>query len=216
MTTLVGRNVRIEVSKTEGTAKVVSAVTVAKPPVATSTAHGLANGAVGYFTDVTGMVNIDGQAARASSVDTNTFTLAGLDASQYPAFTGGDFVPITAWSTLARASGYSIGGGDAARQDDTCLLDSITQEINGLLASESITLNLKKQTIDEEALELVRTAARTQGYLVFRITLADGAQRVFRGQPSMPGEDVQVGAIGTGSFGVTVKGQVVYLPAVSA
>lgn len=216
MTTLVGRNVRIEVSKTEATAKDVTAVTTAKPPVATSTAHALTNGAVGYFKDVTGMVNLEGQAARVSAADTNTFTLAGMDASKWAAYTGGKFVPVTAWSTLSRSSGYSIGGGDAARQDDTCLIDTITQEINGLLAAESVTLNLKKQTIDEEALELVRTAARNQEYLVFRITLVDGAQRVFRGQPSMPGEDVQVGAIGTGSFGVTVKGAVLYLPAVGA
>ena len=215
MTTLVGRNVRIEVSKTEGTEKTVSAVTVADPGVATSAAHGLANGAVGYFRDVTGMVNLDGQAARASAVDTNTFTLQTLDTSRFPAFTAGEFVPVTVWSTLARSSGYSIGGGDAAKQDDTCLLDTITQEINGLLAAESVTLNLKKQTIDEEALQLIRKAARNQEYLVFRITLVDGAQRVFRGQPSMPGEDVQSGSIGTGTFGVTVKGAVLYLPAVA-
>ncbi len=215
MGTLVGRNVRIEVSKTEGTAKDVTAVTAADPAVATSAAHALSNGAVGYMKDVTGMVNLDGQAVRLSAVDTNTFTLQSVDASQFPAFTGGDLIPITAWSTLARSSGYSIGGGDAAKQDDTCLLDTITQEINGLLAAETVTINIKKQTIDEEALQLVRKAARNQAYLVWRITLVDGSMRIFRGQPSMPGEDVQVGAIGTGSLSVTVKGAVLYLPPVA-
>ena len=59
---------------------------------------------------------------------------------------------------------------------------------------------------------LSRAAALSQAYLVFRITLADGAQRVFRGQPSLPGENVGQGALGTGSFDVTVKGQVLRLP----
>jgi hypothetical protein len=48
---------------------------------------------------------------------------------------------------------------------------------------------------------------------VFRITLADGSQRIFRGQPSIPGESVAQGALGSGQMSVTVKGQVCYLPA---
>lgn len=51
--------------------------------------------------------------------------------------------------------------------------------------------------------------------MVFRITTKNGARRIFRGQPSLFGEDVQQGALGTGSFSVTVKGQVLRLAAVS-
>jgi len=69
--------------------------------------------------------------------------------------------------------------------------------------------------VDEEALQLIATAAINQAYLVFRITFKDGAQRIFRGQPSMPGEDVGQGALATGTIEVTVKGQVLRLPAVS-
>ena len=66
-TPLIGRNVRIEVSKTEVAAKTVTAVSLANPGIATSTAHGLLDGSVGYFTGVTGMSQLDGQAARVDT-----------------------------------------------------------------------------------------------------------------------------------------------------
>lgn len=214
-TPLIGRNVRVEVSKTEGTAKTVSAVTQASPGVATSTAHALTDGTVGYFDGVAGMSQLEGQAARVDAPAANTFELQGINTTSYPAFTAGEFTAITVWSTLSRAASYNIGGGDADKIDTTVLIDVIKQEANGLLAAQTVGFDLKLETTDEEALSLVRAAALSQAYLVFRITLSDGAQRVFRGQPSLPGENVGQGALGTGSFNVTVKGSVLFLPAVA-
>ncbi len=214
-TPLIGRNVRVELSKTEGAAKTVSAVTLASPGVATSTAHSLTDGSVGYFNAVTGMVNLEGQAARVDAPAANTFELQKIKTTNFPAFTAGTFVPITAWSTLSRAASYKIGGGEADPIDTTVLLDTIRQNANGLLAAQSVSISLKLDTTDDEALDLVRTAALDQAYMVFRITLSDGSQRIFRGQPSLPGEDVGQGALGTGDFGVTVKGAVLFLPPVA-
>ena len=215
-TPLIGRNVRVEISKTEAAAKVVSAVTQASPGVATSTAHALTDGSVGYFGTVSGMAQLEGQAVRVDNPLTNTFDLQGIKTTNYPAFTGtANFTPITAWSTLTRAGTYKIGGGDADKIDTTVLIDVIKQEANGLLAAQTVGVDLKLETTDEEALALVRAAALSQAYLDFRITLSDGAQRVFRGQPSLPGENVGQGALGTGSFNVTVKGSVLFLPAVA-
>lgn len=215
-TPLIGRNVRVEISKTEAAAKVVSAITQASPGVATSTGHTLTDGTVGYFSSVEGMVQLEGQVARVSAPDANTFQLEGIATTSYPVFTGAaDFIPVTVWSTLSRAASYNIGGGDADKIDTTVLLDLIKQEANGLLAAQSVGIDLKLETTDDEALGLVRAAALSQAYLVFRVTLSDGAQRVFRGQPSLPGENVGQGQLATGSFSVTVKGSVLFLPAVS-
>lgn len=212
-TTLKGRKVRIEVGKTEGAAKTVSEVTAANPGVASSTAHGLANGSVGYFDAVVGMSEIDGQAVRLSSVATDAFTLETIDTSGFGDFTSGSFVPVTAWSTLSRAASYAIPEGAADKLDDTTLLDDIKQESNGLLAAQSVQIDLKHLTEDEEALALVNAAAISGAYQVYRITFPDGAQRIFRGQPSLTGESVGQGAIGTGSFTIAVKGRVLRLPA---
>lgn len=215
MTTLIGRGVRVEVSKTEGSAKTVTAVTKANPGVASSTAHGLSAGAVGYFSGVTGMDNIEGQAARVHAPATDSFTLQGLKTTSFPDFTAGTFVPITAWSTLSKSTGYQIGGGAGNPLQTTTLLDDIEQQENGLLAAQTVSIDLNHETVDGEALGLVNDAAVDQAYLVFRITLKDGSQRVFRGQPSLPGENVQQGAVGTGSLSVTVKGRILRLPAVA-
>jgi hypothetical protein len=207
MTAIVGRGVRVEVSKTEGAAKVVSAVTQAKPGVASSTAHGLANKSLGYFASVEGMVQLEGQSARVANQATDTFELEGINTTGFPAFTdAAQFIPITAWATVSNATSFSVGGGDAEKLDITTLLDDIKQEINGLLAAQTVTFNVNSETVSNEAMAIVEDAARNATYLVFRITLKDGSVRSFRGQPSMPGEDVQKGAIGTGSFSVTVKG----------
>ena len=214
-TPLIGRNVRVEVSKTETAAKTVTAVTQANPGVATSTAHTLTDGSVGYFNAVTGMAQLEGQAVRLNSPDANTFQLEGINTTNYPAYTAGTLIPITVWSTLSRAASYQIGGGEADKIDLTVLLDVIKQEANGLLASQTVSFELKLETLDDEALGLVRAAALSQAYLVFRITLSDGAQRIFRGQPSLPGENVGQGALGTGSLDVSVKGQICFLPAVA-
>ena len=74
---------------------------------------------------------------------------------------------------------------------------------------------MNHETVDSEALALINSAAMEQEYLVFRITFKDGAQRVFRGQPSMPGESTSQGGLATGSISVTVKGRILRLPAVA-
>jgi len=215
MGNLVGRGVRVEVAKTFGTAKTVSAVTQADPGVASSTAHGLADGSIGYMDAVGGMVNLEGQAVSIDAPATDSFNLEGIDTADYPAFTSGSLVPVTAWSTVARAASYSIAGGAGSPIDTTVLLDDIAQEEQGLLAAQTVTFNLKLEEEDDEALTLIDKAAKKQQYMLFRITTKNGARRVFRGQPSTFGEDVQQGALGTGSFSVTVKGQVLRLAAVA-
>lgn len=214
-TPLIGRGVRVEVQKTAAAAKTITAISLANPGVATSTAHALADGTVGFLDAVAGMVNLDGQAIRIDAPAANTFELQGVDTTTYPAFTAGTFVPVTVWSTLSRSSSYNIGGGAAEKIKTTVLLDEIEQQANGLLAAQTVSFNINHETVDEEALQLIATAAINQAYLVFRITFKDGAQRIFRGQPSMPGEDVGQGALATGTLEVTVKGQVLRLPAVS-
>lgn len=205
-TLIIGRGVKVEVSKTFGGAKVVSEVTNADPGVASSTAHTLPAKSVGYFSVATGMAQLEGQAARLASVTTDAFTLEDIDTTDYPDFTAGSFVPVTAWSTLVTATSYQSGGGDAEKLDSTALIDDIKQEINGLLAAQTVSLNLNALTVSDEAMTIVRKAARKSGYLVFRVTYKDGAVRVFRGQPSLPGENVQKGQIGTGTLSITVKG----------
>lgn len=203
---IIGRGVRVEVGKTEGSAKAVSGITLADPGVATSTAHGLTAKSVGYFSGVTGMVNLEGQAVRLGTVATDTFVLEDIDTTGYPAFTAGNFIPITAWATLSKATSISEGGGEADKLNVTTLLDNIRQERNGLLAAQTVTIQLLAESLASEALQLLRRGARDSDLFVFRVTWANGDVAIFRGEPSLPGRDVQQGQAGTGSLTVTVRG----------
>lgn len=203
---LVGRNARVEVGLTEGAPITITAVTLANPGVASASAHGLAAKSVGYFATANGMVNLAGQAARLGATAAGTFALEDIDTTTYAAFTSGTFVPVTAWSTLAKSTSISKGGGEGEKLNATTLLDGIRQEINGLLAAETFSINVLSETLDSQGMALVRAAARISRLLVVRITWNNGDVWVFRGEPSSPGADVQQGQIGTGSISFTVKG----------
>ena len=95
------------------------------------------------------------------------------------------------------------------------LLDDQAQTENGLLAAQTVTFNLLAEDAPAAAMQAIEQAALNDQALVFRITLKTGAQRIFRGTPSMPGEDVQQGQLGTGTVSVQVKGRVLKLGAVA-
>lgn len=211
MSNVKGRGVRVEIAATYDSPLTVTAVTVASPGVATSAAHGLANDAVGYFNAVAGMVQLEGQACRVKNQATNTFELQGLNTSTYSVFTAGTFVPVATWATLAESTSYEIGGGAAEKLDVTTLMDVVRKEEQGLLPVQNVSMNTIAQDTPSAAQLLLENAVQTQGAVTVRITLANGAVRVFRGEPSLPGESVAQGQIGTGSMDFAVKGFVLKL-----
>ena len=205
-----GRGVRLEVALTYLTADTVTAISLATTGVATAAAHGQANGDIGYMNNVTGMSQLDGQAVRLANVTAGTFELEGIDTTSYAAFTGGSLVVANTWATISNAVDFQIGGGEAEKLDSTTLLDLIKQEENGLLAAESVTINVNADPL-LSAMQRVRTLALTSARSLFRVTLADGTNIYWNGEPSIPGFNLQKGQIATGGFQVSVKGFVLFL-----
>lgn len=211
-----GRGVRVEIGYTDGAPITITGVTKALPGVASAAAHGLAAGSVGYFDQIDGMDELDGQAARVSgagSPSADNFGLENIDTTDFSDWATGVFVPITAWRTLAQATQYNLGGGAPRTEDVGVLLDKVEKLEIVKLAAETVTIDLRSLEVDNAALTKIREVAHAAEEMVFRITLAQGAQRVFRGSPSIPGESLAQGSTGTGQLTVTVKGVIVYLPA---
>jgi hypothetical protein len=207
MGTVVGRGVKLEVALTFSGAKTVTAVTLASPGVATSTSHGMANGTVGYWTATGGgMPQVDGQATRVYNQSTNAFDLQGLNTAGYSAWISGTFIPVATWGTLAEMIGYNIGGNSAPDLDDTKTNDVIEQFLPGLLPADSVQIDLLSQTFNGTVMQLIEDAAIQLTYQVYRVTLADGSVRVWRGIPSRPGESLQRGQLATGGFQTKTKG----------
>ena len=208
-----GRNVRVEIAATYASDVTVTAVSLASPGVATASSHGLANDTVGYFYDVVGMAQLEKQACRVKNQATNTFELQGLNTTGYSAYTSGKFKPVATWATLAEATSYSIGGGASDKLDVTTLLDIVRKEEQGLLPTQNVSMNVIAQDTPSAAMLLLESAVQTQGLVVVRVTLGNGAVRIFTGEPSTPGEDVNVGAVGTGAIDFAAKGFVLKLAA---
>lgn len=210
MGTIVVRNVKLEVALTYSAAKTVTAVTLASPGVATSSAHGMANGTVGYWTATGGgMPQVDGQATRVYNQATNTFELQSLDTTSFSAWASGTFTPVATWGTLSEMTEFSYGGGAAEQLDDTKSLDIVEQVLFGPLAADTAQVGVLSQTYSGTAMAFIESAAINQAYCVFRVTIGqDGAVRVLRGMPSRPGENFQRKQLATGSFQIAVKGMV--------
>ena len=212
-TTVKGRNVRIELGATYGVAIPVTGITQANPPVATATAHGLLEDSAGYFDLVSGMVQLNGQGIVVENVSPNTFQLLGINGINFPAFASGSFYPVLTWVTLGEATSYTIGGGAPTKLDVTTLLDVIMQQENGLLAAQSLVMKVLALTVPSVAMNLVISSAQSGVKVVIRITHPDGAVRLCYGEPSIPGEDVQQGAVGNGQIDFSVKGFILSLAA---
>lgn len=208
-----GRAVRVEVALTFSSAKTVTAVTKASPGVATSTSHGLAEGAIGYFSSVGGMVELEDQVASVDSTATNAFNLEGIDTSSFTTFSSSaSFTPAATWGTLSKATNYEISGGEADQLDTTTLLDNQRQNEIGMLAAENVKLDAFSD-MQDTTMAFVMAAARSGSMVIFRITLSNGERRVFRGYPTLPSESLSVNQIATGSMSVVCKKQLLRLPA---
>lgn len=207
MANVKGRNVRVEIAATYSAAATGFTVSNANPGVATKTSHGIANDTVGYWSGVSGMAQLEGQATRVKNTAANTFELQGLNTTNFGTISGTcSFNAVASWSTLTECTGYRMGGGSSDKLDATRLIDITKQEEQGLLPADTVTLNVIAQDSPSAAMQLLETAVQTQGAVLVRITLPTGAVRIFRGEPSLPGEDVQVGALGTGTLDISVKG----------
>jgi len=213
-----GRNVRVEVGFTESALKVVTNITKANPGIATVPGHALAMGSVAYLDDVEGMDPLNGQAVRLAaggSPTADNFALEGIKTTNFADFISANLIPIATWRTLSQSTQYQLGGGAPRTEDVGTLLDTTEKLETVKLSAETVTIDVRSLEEDNEAMEKIREVARDAGNMVFRITLALGAQRIFLGQPNIPGESLAQGGTGTGQLTVTVKGQIVYLPALA-
>ena len=211
--TLKGRNVKIEVALTYATAKTVTAVSKATQGVATSTAHALVDGTIGYFDAVSGMTELDGMAQSVTAKTTDGFTLEKLDTTSYSTYGTGSFVPVATWGTLGTVTSFELSGGEATKLDTTTLLDVVKQEENGMLSAQSVAFGSLVPSSTHTAFDAVDAAAVSGAYMVFRATFPNGYRVIFRGQPSLPSLSSQMDANVTTGFNSTVKGRALRLPA---
>lgn len=209
MGTISGRNCKIDVALTFAAAVNPTAVTKASPGVVTLNAHGLADGAVGYWSASPGMVELEEQAFMVGSSLTNTFAMPGLDTTDYTTYTSGSIIMAASWGTLTEAAGYSVGGGGADQLSDDRLHLAKHRNVAGMLASQDVSIDVKNQEIDSAVMAFIEGKAKRGLSILMRISKGSQVLRVLYGTPSIPGEGVSVGQLASGQFNVVVPGWVV-------
>lgn len=208
MTTIVGRDCKIEVALTFDAAINPTAVTKANPGVATLTGHAVETGDIGYWSVTAGMVELDGQAVYCTETDTNTFTMNGLVTTNYSTYSAGSLVLAASWGTISEAAAWSVGGGAPNPLDDTRLTDIKTRNVAGLLAAQDLNIDVRSPVTSGAALAFIEAAAQTGSSVLIKISKGGTVLRVAYGVPSLPGEQVSAGGLGAGSFGLICPGWV--------
>lgn len=205
MPTISGRNCKIEIALTIADAISPTEVTKAYPGVVTMAAHGLSNGQVGYWLAGGSMLQLDQQAIVVGAVASGTFSMPGLDTSDYDEFDPGPTLHMGAtWGTLAESSGYTVGGGAAAQLEDTRMHEAKTRNVAGNLANQDVTLDLRIQEVSTVPMQFLERNAQRGLPALFKITKNGRILRAFYGVPSLPGEQVSTGQLASGQINVIV------------
>ncbi len=202
MTTIVGRNVKVQVALTFSAAANPTGVSKANPAVATLAAHGRQVGDVGFWSVSAGMTELDQQAVVVTAAPSGTFDMAGLDSTGYSTYTAGSITFAATWGTVSEAAGYTVGGGAANQLDDTRLMDVKTRNVAGMLPSQDLSIDVKQQEINGAAMSFIESAAKNGTPVLIKITRGNQVLRVAYGVPSIPGESAAAGALATGQFNI--------------
>jgi len=206
----IGKNVTIEVEKTLDTAITITALTAASPGVATSVAHGLANGDIIVFNVAGGMVELDGQAVRVANQAADTFELEDLDTSAYSTWTTGTCQEVTAWETLGNSQTISAPDPSPEKIDITTLIDKVKQSAFGLPEAPDGTITGLYDPAAAGVLE-VKEATKNNEDRVLRVTWAGGETTLFNALMSGgSGFDLQQNQAATANIAFTPVKDIMY------
>lgn len=168
-----------------GAVKSITALSNANPAVATSTAHGLADGALG--TLVSGWSRLNGRVARVAGSVTNAFNLDGIDTSLtslYPAGSGvGSFTPVTAWTQISQILEFGTEGGDQQFTNFSFLEQDFESQIPTTTSAQRINIDIADDPTLAGYIAL-KAAADQRAIRPLRLALPDGSFILYQGYVS--------------------------------
>lgn len=175
-------DVQINVQTVLGTAKTITAITKASPPVASSTAHGFLDGEY-LLLRVTGMGKLDHRVVRVANKNTDDFQLEGLDSTDYPTFLTGTAQKITFGAAANTVTDVSSSGGEAKSIDITTVHTDTDREAPGNFSALSYSMG-NLWVPDDPALVELAAATAAKGERCIQVQFATGTQVLFNSFPS--------------------------------
>ncbi len=190
----------------------------ASPQVVTSAAHGLANNDWVRMCVPDGMADLDGQIGRVQVVDPTTFTLEGVNTTDYDALTNGaaaGFFKILTWASFNNVKKWDLPEGDPARLDDTDVHKGRQTRILGMAGFQDGSMVVKTD-FEAEAMQLVKTYTESGEQKGQRVINRDGRVIAVNSEWS-GGEGMSLGVneISESQIAFTVIGRPVAYPALT-
>lgn len=175
----------VALSTTLGSPKTVTAISNANPGVASSTAHGFANGDILLMTS--GWSNLNNKAIRAAGSVTNAFNLDGIDTSLtslFPAGSGGgNAAAIGGFQQISQIMGFTTQGGDQQYKNFSFLEQNFETQLPTYFSAQSLQIDIA----DDPSLtgyQVLKTASDARANRVLKLTLPDGSFILYYGQVS--------------------------------
>ena len=193
------------------TAKTITAATKANPGVFTASAHGFTNGQVIGLSSIAGMTEANGKYGVAVVLSANTFSIAGLDTTNFSTYTsGGSATPSQV--TVGNLVSVPLPGGQKAELDATNLSSTSKEFLAGLRDNGQATVGFHVDQDDAGQMVLRSSfAASGNSPSPFTITLPNGKTRTFNAFCMNYGEPtLGVDGIFTGSATLRITGDIVY------
>jgi hypothetical protein len=170
------------IATTYGSAKTVSAVTNASPAVATSTAHGLSNGALVLVAS--GWSRLNARVLRLASVATNSAAFEGFDSSSTSVFTPGGGIgtmtEITALTQISQIMGFETTGGDQQFVNYSFLEQDFETQLPTITSAQSIKISIA----DDPSLAgyiALKAAGEARATRALKLLLKDGSFVLYNG-----------------------------------
>jgi hypothetical protein len=172
----------IAIATTYAAAKTISAVTNASPPVASSVAHGFANGDLVALTS--GWQPLNDRIFRVAATGADAFSVSGADSTneqKYPAGTGaGTARKITAWTQVTQIMGFETSGGEQQYTNFSYLEEDFERQLPTITSAQSISLLIA----DDAALpgyQALKAASDSRALTAIRLLLRDNSVVLYNG-----------------------------------
>lgn len=173
-------NVAVAMQSALAAADTITGITKANPGVATSTAHGLANGDYVYLS-INGMHQLNDRVVRVANVAANTFELEGVDTTDFDTFTSGTAEGITFGTSVTTATTVSSDGGGFDFIDTTTIHVNSRSQVPGLPNAVTYSMDHLWDPADAGQIAM-KSASDAQARRAFKFTFGTGGKiMVFAG-----------------------------------
>lgn len=157
----------------------ITNITKASEGVVTAT-NTLAAGDYVYLK-IQGMFQLDGRVARIKTVSGTSFTLEGIDTTNFDTFSSGTCAKLTFGTSITTATSLSSSGGDFDFIDTTTIHGNAKTQIPGLPNPSTYTFE-NIWDVSDAGLIAMKNAADAHAIKAFKFTFGTGGQiMVFAG-----------------------------------